>query len=84
MSKQTDYTPEEWKTITAAPIMAGLLITLSDLSGPIGTAKEAFAVIKGVTDTAAGTSNELIRAVGEGIRQRGKPDLPDGMRQLEL
>ena len=77
MSKQTDYSPEEWKTITAAPIMAGLLVTLSDLSGPIGTAKEAFAVIKGVTDTAAGTSNELIRAVGEGIRQRGKPDLPD-------
>ena len=77
MSKQTDYTPEEWKTITAAPIMAGLLVTISDLSGPIGTAKEAFAVIKGVTDSAASTSNELIRTVADGIKQGGKPDLPD-------
>ena len=63
MSKQTDYTPEEWKTISAAPIMAGLLVTVSDLSGPIGTAKEAIAVVKGVIDAAAGTSNELINAV---------------------
>ncbi|HEY6122716.1 MAG TPA: hypothetical protein VIV66_22370 [Pyrinomonadaceae bacterium] len=76
MSKQTDYTPEEWKTISAAPVMAGLLVTVSDLSGPIGTAKEAFAVIKGVTDT-AGTSNELIKAVADGITQRGRPEMPD-------
>jgi hypothetical protein len=78
MSKQTDYTPEEWKTITAAPVLAGLLVTVSDLSGPIGTAKEAIAIVKGVTDTAANTSTELIKAVGDGIRQQGgRPDLPD-------
>lgn len=34
MSKQSDYTPEEWKTISAAPVMAGLLITVSDFSDP--------------------------------------------------
>lgn len=78
MSKQTDYTPEEWKTISTAPVMAGLLVTVSDLSGPIGMAKEAFAVVKGVVDTAAGTSNELIKAVSEGIKaQGGRPDMPD-------
>ena len=78
MSKQTDYTPEEWKTVSAAPVMAGLLVTVSDLSGPIGTAKEAIAVVRGVIDAAAGTSNELIKAVAEGIKaQGGKPDMPD-------
>ena len=77
MSKQTDYTPDEWKTISAAPVMAGLLISVSDLSGPIGMAKEAYAVVKGVIDSAAGSSNELIKAVAEGIKaQGGRPDMP--------
>ena len=77
MSKQTDYTTEEWKTISAAPVMAGLLVTVSDLSGPIGAAKEAIAAVKGVTETAAGTSNELIKAVADGITQRGRPEMPE-------
>jgi hypothetical protein len=77
MSKQTDYTPEEWKSVTAAPVMAGLLVSMSDMSGPIGLAKEAFAVVKAVTDTAAGTSNELIRSIAEGIKaQGGRPEMP--------
>jgi hypothetical protein len=77
MSKQSDYTPEEWKIISAAPVMAGLLVTVSDVSGPIGAAKEAIAVIKGVMDTAGTTSNELIKSVAEGITKGGKPDMPD-------
>jgi len=77
MSKQTDYTAEEWKTVASAPIMAGLLVSISDLSGPIGMAKEAFTVVKAITDTAATTANELIKAVAEDIRSRGgKPELP--------
>jgi hypothetical protein len=42
-------------------------------------AKEAFAVVKSVADTtAAGASNELIKAVAEGIKaQGGKPEMPD-------
>ena len=78
MSKQTDYTSEEWKLISAAPVMAGLLVSVSDISSPIGMAKEAIAVVKGVNETAAGTSNELIKSVSEGILARGgKPDMPD-------
>jgi hypothetical protein len=78
MSKRTDYTSDEWKTITSAPVLAGLLISVSDMSGPIGMAKEAYTVIKTVTDTAAGSSNELIKAVAEEIKARGgKPDLPN-------
>lgn len=78
MSKQTDYTAEEWKTISAAPVMAGLLVTISDVSGPIGTAKEAMSIVKGVTETAASTNNELIKAIASQITQfSGRPDLPD-------
>jgi hypothetical protein len=77
MSKQTDYTPEEWKTISAAPVLAGLLVSVSDMSGPIGLTKEAFAVVKGVTESAASTSNELIKTLAEQIKARGgKPEMP--------
>ena len=40
MSKQTDYTPLEWTAIAAAPVLASLLVSVSDLSRPIGLAKE--------------------------------------------
>ena len=75
MSKSTDYTAEEWKVISSAPMLAGLLVTVADLSGPIGLVKEAVAVVKGVTETATSTSNELIRTVAETIKAGGgRPD----------
>ncbi len=78
MSKQTDYTPEEWKTISAAPVLAGLLVSVSDMSGPIGVVKEALAMVKAVTESAASTSNELIKTLAEEIKARGgKPDMPE-------
>jgi hypothetical protein len=52
MSKVNDYTPEEWKVISSAPMMAGLLVSVSDM---------AIAVVKMVNDTTSTTGNELIR-----------------------
>jgi hypothetical protein len=78
MSKQSDYTPEEWKTISAAPVMAGLFVSTADMSGPIGLAKEAIAVSKAFMESASNASNELIKSISEGIKARGgKPDMPD-------
>src|SRR5215213_1212494 len=78
MSKQSDYTPEEWKAITAAPMLAGLVVSVSDLSGPVGTLKEAFAVAKAVAETATNTSSELIRILAEGMKTwSGRPDIPE-------
>ncbi|MGH9831439.1 MAG: hypothetical protein ACREBD_02880 [Blastocatellia bacterium] len=78
MSKQTDYTPAEWKTISAAPVMAGLLVSVADMSGPLGLAKEAMAVAKAVGQSAAGAPNELIKSVAEGIKALGgQPDMPN-------
>jgi hypothetical protein len=64
MSKQTDYSLEEWKAISAAPVLAGLPVSVSDMSDPIGVVKEAVAVVKAVTESAA-TFNELIETLAE-------------------
>jgi hypothetical protein len=78
MSKQSDYTPEEWKMIAAAPVMAGLFVSTSDLSGPIGLAMEALAVGKAIMESASSAPNELIQTLSEAIKARGgKPDMPD-------
>jgi len=78
MSNQSNYTTEEWKTITNAPILAGLLVSVSDMSGPIGMLKEAVSVIKSVTETAGSTSQELIKSVAESIKSSGgKPEITD-------
>jgi hypothetical protein len=78
MSKQTDYTPEEWKTIAAAPMMAGLLVSVSDLSGPIGMAQEGLAMARTVAEASASTSTELIKVLAEGIKTwGGRPELPE-------
>ena len=78
MSKQSDYTPEEWKAITVAPMLAGLVVSVSDLSGPVGTLKEAFAVAKAVAETDTNTSSELIRILAEGMKTwGGRPDIPE-------
>lgn len=78
MSKQTDYTPEEWKTISGAPMLAGMLVSISDMSGPIGMMKEAFAVVREVTGSHETTPSELIAAIGEGIKaQGGRPETPE-------
>jgi hypothetical protein len=75
MPKSTDYTAEEWKTISSAPMLAGLLVSVADLSGPVGMVKEAMAVVKSVTESATNNSNELIRAVAEGVKAgAGTPD----------
>jgi hypothetical protein len=78
MSTRNDYSAEEWKTIAAAPVVAGLFITLSDASGLVGTAKEAMAVGRAITESAASTAPEVVKAVAESVRSAGgRPELPD-------
>jgi hypothetical protein len=78
MSTRNDYSAEEWKAITAAPVVAGLFITLSDASGLVGTAKEAMAVGRAITESAAGSSPEIVKSLAESVRSAGgRPELPD-------
>ncbi len=78
MSTQSDYTPEEWKTICAAPVMAGLFVSVADMSGPIGLVQETFALGKEFMESASSAPNELIKTISEAIKARGgKPEMPD-------
>lgn len=78
MSNQNDYSAEEWLTVSSAPIMAGLLVSLSDVSGPIGMAKEALAVVRAVTESASGGANELLSSIAASWKaQVTKPQLPE-------
>jgi hypothetical protein len=78
MSTKSDYSAEEWKAISAAPVVAGLLITLSDASGPVGIAKEAMAVSQTITESASGDAPEIVKALAEHVTSGGgRPELPD-------
>ncbi len=78
MSIKNDYSAENWKVITGAPVAAGLYITLADASGPVGIAKEAMAVGKAITESASGNAPEIVKALAESVRTAGgRPELPD-------
>jgi len=80
MSKKSDYTPEEWKSITGAPYLAGLLITMADPSGIGGVMKEALAVGKAVAEAGASNQTEVVKSLVEGLKEAGfkaKAELPD-------
>lgn len=79
MSKKTDYSAEEWKAISGAPVAAGLLITLADASGPVGIAKEALAVGKAIAQSSAsGNAPEIAKSIAENVKSGGgRPELPD-------
>src|SRR5262245_48045159 len=78
MSTKNDYSTEEWKAISAAPVAAGLFITLSDASGPVGIAKEAIAVGKAITDSAQGDAPEIVKSLAAMVKSGGeRPELPD-------
>ena len=77
MSTKNDYSTAEWKAIASAPVAAGLFITLSDPSGPIGIAKEAMAVGKAITDAAQAGAPEIVRAVAASVKDSGRPETPD-------
>jgi len=78
MSTKNDYSAEEWKAITGAPLAAGLYITLSDASGPLGIAKEAMAVGRAITDSSSGDAPDIVKAIAESVRSAGgRPESPD-------
>jgi len=76
MATQKDFTADEWKNVTAAPFMAGLIVTMADLSGLVGITKEAAAVGKVIMESATNSSSELIRSLGESFKSGARPELP--------
>ena len=76
MATEKDFTADEWKGIAAAPLMAGLVVTMADVSGPVGVAKEAIAVSKAIGESASASSGELIRTLAEAFKKGARPEMP--------
>jgi hypothetical protein len=83
MSNKAHYTAEEWKAISAAPVAAVLLITLSDARGAGGNAKEALTLGKALAYSGRGDrpAPEIVKTLAETLTRGGdRPELPDGPR----
>jgi hypothetical protein len=83
MATQRDFTAEEWKSISAAPLMAGLVVTLADVGGPVGVAKEAVAVSKAISESATDSAGELIRALSQAFKSGARPEMPSVPKDRE-
>jgi hypothetical protein len=65
MSTKADYTDAEWATLTRAPIVAGMAISLGDPGGPIEVAKELMATLQAVTQPTVHA--ELVTAISKEV-----------------
>jgi hypothetical protein len=83
MATEKDFTADEWKGIAAAPLMAGLVVTMADVSGPVGLAKEAIAVSKAIGESATASSGELIRSLAEAFKKGARPEMPSVPKDRE-
>jgi hypothetical protein len=70
MTTKTDYTDEEWATLTRAPIVAGMAISLADPGGPIEVTKELLATLRAVTDPT--TQAELVVSISQEVGAMAK------------
>ena len=84
MSNVKDFNAEEWKNISAAPFMAGLVATMADLSGPVGITKEALAVGRLITESGAKSSSELIRGLADSFKGGTRPEMPDVPKDRDM
>ena len=64
------FSPEDWTLIKSGPLLAGLLVTLSDLrSGLFGAIKEGLAPSQAIIEAGAGSSNPVVTSVVASIKE---------------
>lgn len=78
MASKSDFTPEEWKTIGLAPVITGLFISMSDMSGPIGLMKETYASASSIIEAAKQPDAlQVVRDLAFDLENKAlKPELP--------
>ena len=76
MSKQSDYTAEEWNLIVSGPIVAGSVIVVAD-PAIFGSIKESAAIAKAIAERGRSSEVELIQAIGAAVAGGHKPQTPD-------
>ena len=85
MAAKADFSPDEWKSLIAAPSMVGLAISAASPNGPFGVVKEMFAVGMAMAEVIQkGSNNPLISALCEDIKARAtRPEPPAGLRSAD-
>ena len=78
MTTHPDYTPEEWKAISEAPVAVALLIVTADISGPIGMTQEMVATAKTALEAGKQSSSALLHSIVASLesKDRSKPERP--------
>ena len=68
-----NFPPEDWALVRSVPLMAGLLVSLSDLrTGPIGVLKEGFAPSQAIIEAGEGAANPIVASVVANIKEMAK------------
>ncbi len=81
MATKENFTPEEWGMLLEAPMTAGMAIAASSPSGPLGIAKESYAIAKSLAEVKqAGSTNALIQAVAEELVQNRNEAKPEDLK----
>lgn len=70
MTARSDYTDDEWQTLTRSPLVAGFAITLADPGGPIELTKETMAAMKALATPPS--DEELLIAVSQDAQAHAK------------
>jgi hypothetical protein len=78
MTNQAEYSPEEWKAISEAPVSVALLIVTADISGPIGMTQEMIATAKTALEAGKQSSSALLHSIVASLEAKGgeKPQRP--------
>jgi hypothetical protein len=71
MTDKSAFTEDEWATLRRSPLVAGMAISIADPGGPIEVIKETSAVMRLVTEAAAGR-DDLVGAVAKDVREQAQ------------
>jgi hypothetical protein len=84
MSTRNDYSAEEWRAISAAPMAAGLALAFSGHRRPFPVEEGAADVGRAISRSTFGDAPEIARVLAELVKMRGDratlPVLPNGNR----
>jgi hypothetical protein len=84
MVEKSSFSPDEWRRILQAPLLAGLAVSAADPSGWLGTLRESLANARALEAFGAeGESDRLIRAVLDDLSTpEGRMAAREGVRHL--
>src|SRR5215208_4550282 len=82
MATKADFTADEWKTILASPMLAGMAVTLADPSGLWGMLKEGIASGQALLDAQNDArASELAKSIVAGLEtSEGRSEAREGVR----